>query len=260
MMLTSLSLCAQWLHYPTQGVPKSPDGSPNYEAPTPKTADGKPDLSGMWAPSRQGVENLNEGLDGQANARGPFWDLNLSVEGGLPYQPWAKTLRDKRAADFGKDNPDVQCFPLGILQTNTHVFPRRLMQSPNYVALLFERNSEFRQIFLDGRPLPEDPNPAWNGYSTGHWEGDVLVVESIGFRDGLWADYFGSPLTDAARITERFRRLNYGTMKIEITVNDPKAYTRPWTLKLGWQLVVNSDLLEYACIENEKDTKHMVGK
>ncbi len=259
-MLASLPLCAQWAQYPAQDVPKLPDGSPNYAAPAPKTAQGKPDFSGVWAPSREAVFNSPEGRGVPRRPSGPFWDLNSVVPGGLPYQPWAKELRDKRWTDFGKDNPDVGCYPLGILQDLAHMFPRRVVQSPKYLAILMERNMSFRQIFIDGRPLPEDPNPAWNGYSTARWEGDALVVESNGFRDGLWADYFGSPLTDQARITERFRRPNFGSMEVDVTVNDPKAYTKPWTVKLTWELVNGTELMEYVCMENEKDTGHMVGK
>ena len=142
----------------------------------------------------------------------------------------------------------------------THPFMRRIMQTPGYVAILHERNMEYRQIFTDGRPLPKDPNPSWNGYSSAKWERDTLVVETIGFREGLWADYNGSPLTDAAKITERFRRPNFGTLEVEVTVNDPKAYTKPWTVTLTQTIVVDVDLLEYVCLENEKDIRHMVGK
>jgi len=204
--------------------------------------------------------NSKEGQGVPGRPGGPFWDLNSVVPGGLPYQPWAKELRDKRWVDFGKDNPDVGCYPLGILQDLTHQFPRRVVQSPAYLAILLERNFSFRQIFIDGRPLPEDPNPAWNGYSTAHWEGDVLVVESNGFRDGLWADYLGSPLTDQLKTTERFRRPNFGTMEVEVTVSDLKAYTKPWAVKFTWQLVLQTELMEYVCAENEKDTGHMMGK
>ncbi len=259
-MLLSLPLCAQWEHFPMQNVPTLPDGSPNYAAPAPKTAEGKPDFSGVWAPSREAVVNSQEGQGVPRRPGGPFWDLNSVLPGGLPYQPWAKELRDKRWADFGKDNPDVGCYPLGILQDLAHMFPRRLVQTPTYLAILMERNMSYRQIFIDGRPLPEDPNPAWNGYSTARWEGDTLVVESNGFRDGLWADYLGSPLTDQAKMTERFRRPNFGTMEIEVTVNDPKAYTKPWTVKLTWQFVTGTELMEYVCIENEKDRGHIAGK
>lgn len=251
-------LPAQWLDYPTAGVPKKLDGSPNLAAPARRAADGKPDLSGLWAPVRR--TPLNEGLDAQLNATGPFWDFGSVVPGGLPYRPWAAELRNKRFAEKSKDNPDVHCMPLGILQMDTHPFERRFVQTPGYLAILHERDMEYRQIFTDGRPLPEDPQPAWNGYSTGNWVGDTLVVETIGFRDDLWADYDGSPLTSAAKITERFRRPNFGSMELEMTVDDSKAYTRPWTAKINLELQLNSDLLEYVCLEGEKDSKHMVGK
>ena len=252
------ALSAQWLNYPTAGLPKKPDGSPNLSAPAPHAKDGKPDLSGIWAPARR--RPLDEGLEGQLNATGPFWDFGSVVPGGLPYQPWAAEVRNKRFADHSKDNPDVNCMPLGILQMNTHPFPRRFIQAPGYLAILHERDMEYRQIFTDGRPLPKDPQPFWNGYSTGKWVGDTLVVETTGFRDGLWADYDGSPLTSSARITERFRRINVGSMEIEMTVDDPKAYTKPWAAKLNLTLQVDSDLLEYVCLEGERDSAHMVGK
>ena len=256
--LAAQVLPAQWVNYPTAGVPKKPDGSPDLAAPAPRTREGTPDLSGLWAPVRRAP--LNESLEGQTNATGPFWDFGSVVAGGLPYQSWAAAARNQRAADHSKDNPDVNCMPLGILQMDTHPFPRRFVQTPGYLAILHERDLEYRQIFTDGRPLPDDPQPAWNGYSTGKWVGDALVVETIGLRDGLWADYDGSPLTSAAKITERLRRLNFGSMEVEITVNDPKAYTKPWTAKVNWALQLNQDLLEYVCLEGEKDAKHLVGK
>jgi hypothetical protein len=249
---------AQWLNYPTSGVPKKADGSPNLSAPLPRTREGKPDLSGIWAPVRRRA--LDESLDGQLNATGPFWDFGSVIAGGLPYQPWAAEARNKRYADHSKDNPDVLCMPLGILQMNTHPFPRRFIQVPGYLAILHERDMEYRQIFIDGRPLPKDPQPSWNGYSSGKWANDTLVVETIGFRDGLWADYDGSPITSAAKITERFHRINFGAMDLEMTVDDPKAYTKPWSVKIDLALQLDSDLLEYVCLEGERDSKHMVGK
>ena len=257
-LLTAQVVSAQWVNYPTPGVPKKADGSPNLSAPAPRAADGKPDLSGLWAPVR--LRLLNESLEGQTNATGPFWDFGSVIPGGLPYQPWAAAIRNQRFNDHSKDNPDVRCMPLGILQMDTHPFPRRLVQTPGYLAVLHERDLEYRQIFTDGRPLPEDPQPAWNGYSAGKWQGDTLVVETIGMRDGLWADYDGSPITTAAKVTERFHRVNFGTMEIEITVDDPKAYTKPWTVKFNWELQLNMDLLEYVCLEGERDSAHMVGK
>jgi hypothetical protein len=251
-------LPAQWFNYPTAGVPRKPDGSPNLSAAAPRAADGKPDLSGIWAPVRRRA--LDESLEGQVNATGPFWDFGSVIPGGLPYQPWAAALRKQRAADQSKDNPDVKCMPLGILQMNTHPFPRRILQTPGYIAILHERDLEYRQLFTDGRPLPKDPQPSWNGYSTGKWFGDTLVVETIGFRDGLWADYDGSPITTAAKITERFRRVSFGSLELEMTVDDPNAYTKPWTAKIDLAFQLDSDLLEYVCLEGERDSVHMVGK
>lgn len=257
-LLAAQLLPAQWFHYPTAEVPRKPDGSPNLSAPAPHAVDGKLDLSGIWAPVRRRA--LDESLEGQVNATGPFWDFGSVIPGGLPYQPWAAALRNQRAADQSKDNPDVKCMPLGILQMNTHPFPRRIVQTPGYIAILHERDLEYRQIFTDGRPLPHDPQPSWNGYSTGKWVGDALVVESIGFRDGLWADYDGSPITTAAKITERFHRVNFGSLELEMTVDDPKAYTKPWTAKIDLAFQLDSDLLEYVCLEGERDSSHMVGK
>ena len=141
-----------------------------------------------------------------------------------------------------------------------HPLPKKILQSRGLVVILHERNMEFRQIFTDGRRLPEDPQPSWYGYSSGRWDGDTLVVETIGLRDGLWADFYGSPLTDRARMTERFRRPNYGTLEIQVTIDDPKAYTKPWTVNVNQHIALDTDLLEYACLENEKDVPHLVGK
>jgi hypothetical protein len=248
---------AQWLKYPTLGVPRTADGKANLTAPTPRTADGKPDLSGVWEPTKQRVTSA---IIGTVPAVSQFFDIGAGLEGGLPYQPWAADLRKTRQVDHSKDHPDARCLPMGLLQTHTHPFARRMVQVPGFIAILHERDMEYRQIFTDGRPLPLDPQPSWNGYSTGKWDGDTLVVETNGFRDGLWADFSGSPLTDAAKITERFRRPNYGALEIELTVNDPKAYTKPWTVKLNQTIVLDSDLLEYVCLEDEKDVAHMVGK
>jgi len=143
-----------------------------------------------------------------------------------------------------------------------HVFPlfRKIVQVPGLVVILNELNASYRQIFTDGRPLPADPNPTWNGYSTGKWERDTLVVETTGLRDGLWMDTGGSPLTDAARITEKFRRVNYGKLEIELTVDDPKAYTKPWTIQITQIITLNTELLDYICLENERDVPHLPRK
>jgi hypothetical protein len=250
-------LLAQWVNYPTQGIPRSADGKPNLSAPAPRTADGKPDLSGMWEAEKR---NLSDGFGGSGPRTEQFRDIGAGLRGGLPYQPWAAKLAKARNAENSKDNPDPRCLPLGILQMHTHPFPRKVIQTPGLLIILHERNMEYRQIFTDGRPLPADPQPSWNGYSSGKWEGDTLVVTTTGFRDGLWADYNGSPMTDAAKMTERFRRLNYGHLEIEVTLDDPKAYTKPWTVTLKQIITFNTELMEYVCLENEKDVSHLVGK
>ena len=250
---------AQWLNYPTARVPKNADGSPNLAAPTPRTADGKPDLSGLWAnfcPSRdRTVLCMPEVAVPQV-----FGDIGRGVKGGLPYQPWAAEMVKSRKADNGKDDPTTHCLPGGIAKLHTSALLRKIIQVPGLLIFLTERNASYRQIFIDGRPLPEDPNPSWNGYSTGHWEGDTLIVQTNGFLDGQWLDRAGSPLTSAARMTEKFRRPNYGTLEIELTVDDPKAYTKPWTLQLKQGLALNTELLDYICLENERDATHLVGK
>jgi len=253
----SLSLEAQWVRHPTAGVPRTSDGKPDLAARTPRTSDGKPDFSGVW-------HNDGIGPPGQEGTGAPpkivFFDLSHGMSAAPPYQPWAGALAAQRKNDEAKDNPDARCLPLGPLQMLAHPLPKKILQSPGLLVILHERNMEFRQIFTDGRRLPEDPQPSWYGYSTGRWEGETLVVETIGLRDGLWADFWGSPLTDQARMTERFRRPNYGTLEVQVTVDDPKAYTKPWTVRVNQHIALDTDLLEYACLENEKDVPHLVGK
>jgi hypothetical protein len=250
---------AQWLNYPTPGVPKKADGTPDLSAPTPRMADGKPDLTGLWGNFCQsGGKTVLCAPEFAVPA--VFGDIGRGVKGGLPYQPWAADIVKTRKADNGKDDPTTHCLPGGIAKLHTSALLRKIVQVPGLVIFLTERNASYRQVFTDGRPLPEDPNPSWNGYSTGHWDGDTLVVDTIGISDGQWLDRAGSPLTSAARITEKFRRPNYGTLEIELTVNDPKAYTRPWTLSLTQRLALNTELLDYICLENEKDDAHLVGK
>jgi hypothetical protein len=251
------SVSAQWLHYPTAAVPRTPDGKPNLAARAPRAANGKPDFSGVW--ENDGFDPRRvEGLDDAGPPKTPFFDIAHGLPEAPPYQPWAADLASKRKAEFSRDNPDARCLPLGVLQMIAHPLPKKIVQVPGLLVILHERNMEFRQIFTDGRALPGDQQPSWSGYSSGHWDKDTLVVQTAGFRDGLWADFNGSPLTDRARITERFRRPVYGRLEIEVTVDDPKAYTRPWTLKLNQRISLNTDLLEYACLENEKDVPHLI--
>lgn len=187
-------------------------------------------------------------------------DIARDVKGGLPLTPWGADLLKSRLANEDKDDPDGYCQPLGLLRMHTHPYPRKIIHLRSEVVIMFERDNTFRQIFTDGRPMPVDPQPAFNGYSTGKWEGDTLVVETSGFKDGMWLDNVGSPFTSAAKVTERFRRPSFGNLEITVTVDDPKAYTRPWTTTLKQTLAADTDMLEFFCTENNRDMPHMVGK
>jgi hypothetical protein len=250
--LFAVPASAQWLSNKTPGVPRLPDGSPNLEAAAPRTADGKPDFSGTWEPER----NRPCPPGGCADMMVPqeFVDIGWGLIDGVPYQPWAAELKKIRTEQNGKDDPVSRCLPGGIVKLHTTPQLRKIIQIPGLVVSLNEMDATFRQIFTDGRSLPEAVDiTSFKGYSSGRWEGDTLVVQTIGFPDGIWLDRSGSPLTDAAKITERFRRVNFGTMEIEVTVDDPKAYTRPWTFKLTHRIVLDADLIDYICTENERD-------
>jgi len=248
------ALFGQWLGYPTAGVPRTPDGKPNLAAATPRGADGKPDLSGMWGWVNIGPPCGAECTDTQISRE--FIDIAASLKTPVPYQPWAADLVKIRRVQQGLD-PNVHCMPRGAPRIWTDDYYKRIFMVPGRVIILTERNMQYRQIFTDGRALPKDPNPTWNGYSTAHWEGDTLVVETAGFRDDLWLDASGKPLTEQGRLTERIRRPNYGTLEIEMTINDPKAYTAPWTVKMSEPLILDSELIDYYCLENERDSAHM---
>jgi hypothetical protein len=266
-------LLGQWPHYKRADAPRLPDGTVNLTAPAPAFFDGHPDLSGVWENPgwREGAaaSGVITGVGGAPTTRseparrGPapmiaaFFELGSMVPGGLPYQPWAKALKEQRTSNNAKDNPDAHCLPLGNMQLHLHPEPRKIIQGKNEIVILFEGNGGVRQIFTDGRSLPPgDPQPWWFGYSTGTWNGDTLVVQTSGFRDGGWLDVNGSPLTDAGRMTEKFRRINYGTLELELTVDDPRAYTTPFTVKFTQRLMPDDELIEFVCQENERSSAH----
>ena len=251
-LVASLPAFAQWLNYPTPGIPKTPSGLPNLGAPTPKIADGTPDCSGTW----EAENTIRSGFP-----IGPqFLDISSGLKDGLPYQRWAGEIANVRRTANAKDDPETRCLPISVVRSHTYPTLKKIIQVPGLIVILDEHNASYRQIFTDGRSLPIDPQPSWNGYSSGKWEGDTLVVETTGFRDEIWLDKRGSPMTDAAKMTERIRRVNYGNLEIEVTVDDPKAYTKPWTVKLNQFIVLNTDLLDYICLENERDLPHLVSK
>jgi hypothetical protein len=257
------SLSAQWAAHSSGKVPLTPDGKPNLEAPTPRTPDGKPDLTGVW-------ENVwfYNGKVSPPLASPPgeppastFSNIGAGFKNGLPLKPWAADLLKQRREQNSKDNPDAHCLPMGLMQFHEHPQPRKMIQTPDVLVILYEGNSGIRQIFTDGRSAPKnDPQPWWYGYSAGKWDGDTLVVTTTGFRDGGWLDIFGTPLTEAATMTERYQRLNYGTLRIDVTIDDPKAYTEPFTVRVNQKIVPDGELIEFICGENERSTPHMIGK
>jgi hypothetical protein len=250
------SLVAQWPRYPTAGVPRLPDGKPDLSAPAPRMPDGKPDLSGVW--NYAGVLGFRGGPPPPPPGTPPeatFWNIEAGFKDGLPFRPWAAELRRQRMATDSKDNPDAACLPLGLMQLHTHSQPRKMVQTKNLIVIMYEANSGLRQIFLDGRPAPDnDPQPWWYGYSRGWWEGDTLVVETTHLRDLGWLDVDGTPITSEGKIIERFRRPNFGRLEIDVTIDDLKAYTKPWTVRVNQRLLVDTDLIEFICNENEKFT------
>jgi hypothetical protein len=251
----SPSLFAQWPTYPTYVVPKTATGEPNLAAPAPRTADGKPDFSGVWRSAPTGQRGAPPP---QTPAGSPplatFRDIGSTFKDGLPLTPYAVELLKKRMARNSKDNPEAHCLPMGIMQFHTQGAPRKFIQTPALIVILYEASSGIRQIFTDGRPLPpnNEPQPWFYGYSTGKWDGDTLVVETNNLRDDGWLDIVGTPLTDAAKLTERFRRVSYGRMEIDITVDDPKAYTKPWTVRHNQDIMPNGELIEFICGENQR--------
>lgn len=260
-------LSAQWPRQPQPAVPKGPDGKVNASAPAPRAADGKPDLSGIWdvSPRRE--------KPGEAPAGRPplavFANIGVAMPGGLPYQPWAKELSNKRVANQRYDNPDALCLPQGPLQYHLDPQPRQIYTMPGRTLIVYESNYGLRTIHTDGRRLPAlgEPQPYWHGYSVGRWDGDTFVVESNNFRgvqgglasDG-WLDQLGSPFTDALRLTERFRRVNLGNLEIDVTIDDPKAYTRPFTVRVEQVIVADGwEMVEFVCHENQQFLK-MTGR
>ena len=349
LVVWSVTAAAQWPKYPDPNVPRDAQGNVRMDAPTPRTPDGKPDLSGMWmraesgppragragqggargqAAGRQGGQGAAAaqggqgaaaaqggqetapatgaqaaapagGATGQAGApnagninapfgggragvqlepptprfpydpNGPpvatFFEAGANMEGGLPYTPWAAELKKQRLAVQNKENPDANCLPMGFLQFHQQPQPRKIIQTPGLILIEYEANYGLRHIYTDGRKLPPpgEPQPWWYGYSVGHWEGDDLVVETNNLRgaedgpsDG-WLDVNGSPYSEQAKITERFRRPTYGHLQIDMTVEDPKAYTKPWTVRVDQRFLPDQELIEFVCNENQQFRKRI---
>lgn len=242
----------QWLHYPTPGIPRTPDGKPNLAAPAPRTPDGRRDLSGLWE-----IDDLARGDQRH------FFDLAQDLKADeVSLLPWADALQREREDNLHKDDPYSRCIPPGVPRINTTQHPFKIIQTPQLTVMLHElpTGSTFRQVFTDGRSLPNDPQPTWLGYSVGRWEGDTFVVDTTGFNDRGWLDTRkGRPHSDALHVIERFQRRDFGRMDVDITIDDAKAYRKPWTVRLGLRLLPDTELLEGVC-ENDQDREHLVGK
>jgi hypothetical protein len=246
----------QWLDYPTPGIPRTASGAPDLNAPAPRTNDGKPDFSGMWfanVPAKDYCKQ-KDCIQEERMAREQI-NLGIKLEGGLPYTEWSKQKMTARRANGGREDPHTYCMPPNFPRAWTLPQYIKIVQTPTLMVVLHEFNAAYREVFLDGRPLPDNPNPTWNGYSTGHWEGDTLVIETNGIRDDMWLDIQGSPITESARVTERLKRVNFGIMQIEIAVDDPKAYTRPWSVTIEMAVQVDTTMLEEICLDDEQDVK-----
>ena len=256
----SSSLSAQWPVRPLPGVPAGPGGKPNLTAPAPRSADGKVDLSGIWEVSPR-REKPGEAPPGRPPLT-VFANIGVNMVGGLPFQPWAAELSKKRVANLRYDNPDALCLPQGPLQYHLDPQPREIVQLPRKTLIVYESNYGLRTIYTDGRSLPPQgqPQPYWHGYSIGRWEGETFVVESNNFRGvqggnaaDAWLDQMGSPFTDALRLTERFRRVNFGNLEIDVTIDDPKAYTKPFTVRVEQVIDASGyEMTEFICHENQR--------
>jgi hypothetical protein len=245
LALATFPLAAQWQNLPTDGIPRTAEGKINMSAPAPRKPDGKPDLSGIWNPP---------------NTK---YLVNLAADfkpGQLPIQPWAEALTKERSTEaHGAEESDANCLPPGIPKINATPNPFKIVQDTKLVIILYETFGIYRQVFLDGRVPRKDANPSWQGYSLGKWDGDALVVDSVGFNGKFWLDKVGHPATESLHVTERFRRPDYGHLEVQTTIDDPKAFTKPWSVTERLELLTDTELLESVC-ENEQDVRHMPGK
>ena len=277
--LASTHLAAQWLKYPTAGVPRKADGSVDMVAPTPRMANGKPDFSGIWTtgePFDRRARGLSSPKDlagprdpqGSNDPQGPgdpsaivgsrqMANIGIDLPGGLPYQPWLVPIVRERTANDAKKDPHIRCLPDNFLRAYGMPHLLKFVHTPRLLVVLNEVNAGYRQVFTDARLLPEDPTPSWQGYSSGRWSGDTLTIDTIGLRDDTWIDWNGSLLTQAAKVQEQIRRPDFGHLEIQVAVDDPKAYTKPWTVTLRQRIIVDTELIDEICSENEQSLKHM---
>jgi hypothetical protein len=263
---------AQWFTYPSPGAPRTAKGEVDLQAPTPRLANGKPDLSGVWMTAEPAcivrgllpVSELRKLIPPTlkcpvrtASFSRQSINLGIDMPAGLPYQPWLAKLVDERTANQAIDDPHIRCLPDHFVRAYGLPHYLKFVQTAGLLVMLNEYNGVYRQVFTDARPLPDDPTPSWQGYSTATWDGDTLVVDTTGFRDDLWIDWGGSVITSAAKVRERIRRPDFGHLEIEVTVDDPKAYTRPWSVTLRQQFAPDTELVDEICAEGERFARNL---
>jgi hypothetical protein len=246
-------------------------------APAPRLASGKPDFSGIWAAGepyvpdqhqlnpeeaaarqRQRNSKNDQPVDaGEINGGRYMSDFGADLPGGLPYQPWLASVVKGRTANRAINDPHVQCLPDNFLRAYQLPHALKFVHTSSLLVMLNEMNAGYRQVFTDGRPLPRDPVPSWQGYSSGKWSGDTLVVDTNGLRDDTWIDWNGSVITEQAKVREEIRRPDFGHLEIRVTVDDPKAYTKIWSVTLKQRIVVDAELIDEVCLENERSLRHL---
>jgi hypothetical protein len=267
IVVPSGSLGAQWFNYPSPRAPRTANGDVDLTAAPPRLPNGRPDLSGVWMTAEplcviRGTLPISELLklnppSRQCPPRTASFsrqsiNLGIDMPGGLPYQPWLAKLVDERTANQAIDDPHIRCLPDFFVRAYGLPHYLKFVQTADLLVMMNEYNGTYRQVFTDGRPLPVSPNPSWQGYSTATWDQYTLVIDSLGFRDDLWIDWDGSMITEAAKIRERIRRPAFGHLEIEVTVDDPKAYTKPWAVTLRQQFASDTELIDEICAEGEK--------
>ena len=258
---------AQWLNHRTPNIPRTADGKPNLSARTPRGANGRPDLSGLWQTDSAPPELLERLIPAATNGAGeePLSQYFINIFSDfkpedVPFRPAAAQLFRQREQNFSNLSPISHCLPEGMPMLEMAPAPYKIVQTAGVTFMLYERDTTYRQVYTDGRKLPDDPQPSWLGYSVGKWDGDSLVVDSIGFNDRGWLDARAHTHSQALHLTERFHRLDLGHMEVQLTIDDPETYTRPFTIKLKQRLLPDTDLLESFCAENEKDASHIERK
>jgi hypothetical protein len=266
----AMAVHAQWLNHPAPGMPRLKDGTVDLSAKAPRTRDGRPDLSGVWQTELETAEEIaRRSKDESANALIVPGDdprtfsryfFNVLADFSAADAPMRQATREymQKVGERKTGNPSGFCLPHGLPSADLMSYaPFKIIQTPDVIAVLYELDNNFRQIYMDGRALPKDPQPTWGGYSVGRWDGDTLVVDAAGFTDRTRLDVAGHPHSEALHIQERFHRRDFGHLDVAITIDDPVMYTKPFTVKATEILLPDSDVLETVCIENEKDQAHL---